>query len=187
MGSEINSTQLANVYNCVIRWGWIKPWHNKESVYSKIITLYTGWLLLLQRKLALNILCAITVKNKYNEGIDYDVAAGDWENPTCQSQMNCYISTIFGLGFNLWDRNFNFSESYSVEHQRTRGRWRTTGRRTHDACRHTLTGRQRLVHSLVSVDVMTHWRERAYRGAINTITWTENTEHWRDCALIQSK
>lgn len=56
MGSEINSTQLPNVYNCVIRWGWIKPWHNKESVYSKIITLYTGWLLLLQRKLALNIL-----------------------------------------------------------------------------------------------------------------------------------
>lgn len=82
---------------------------------------------------------------------------------------------------------FNFSESYSVERQHTRGRWRTTAGHTHDACRHTLTGRQRLVHSLVSVDVMTHWRERAYRGAINTITWTENTEHWRDCALIQSK
>lgn len=61
MDSEINSTQLANVCNCVIRWGRIKPWHNSESVYSKIITLYTGWLLLLQRKLALNKLCAITV------------------------------------------------------------------------------------------------------------------------------
>lgn len=62
--------------------------------------------------------------------IDYDVAAG------ADNILHVYQSEHAGENQDNWG-------------------WKTEAH-THNACRHTLTGRQGLVHSLVSVDVMTH-------------------------------
>lgn len=64
---------------------------------------------------------------------------------------------------------FRIRKGQSAGHEHTYKR-RDTDTKDKRELADTLTGRQRLVHTLVSVDVMTHRRKRTHRMAINVST-----------------